>query len=45
MVFSTKLIPEGEVPPERRLHFQKWLTTCLVPPDAGLSKILGFTWE
>lgn len=45
MELSTKPIPEGEVPPERRRRFLDQPTTCLIPPGAGLSKILSFTWE
>lgn len=44
MELSTKPIPEGEIPPERRVRWLDRPTTCPLPP-AGLTKTLTFAWE
>jgi len=45
MELSTKPFPEGKPPAQRARSFQGRSTQCLVPPGAGLSKTIRFTWE
>jgi len=45
MELSTKPFPEGKPPAQRARFFQGRSTQCLVPPGAGLSKTIRFTWE
>jgi len=45
MELSTKPFPEGRPPALRARAFQGRSTQCLVPPGAGLSKTIRFTWE
>lgn len=45
MELSTKPMPEGEIPPERRHIWLGRPTTCVIPPGSGLEKRLVFAWE
>ena len=44
MELSTKPFPESDVPPERSATYCGRTTTCLIPPGAGMTKTLAFTW-
>jgi hypothetical protein len=45
MELSTKPIPEGLPPPERREQWQGRPTTCLVPPGPGATRTIHLRWE
>ncbi len=45
MELSTKPFPEGDVPPSRQHRYLDRPTTCLIPPGAGVTKVLSFTWD